>query len=487
MTAPFSYRAPLPRVAVIGGMMAYFESIMAPGFRDDRRANMMELTRGLGGCATLLDLGLWAEAGDEEAIGQRLTQARADVLLLAPTMAWPPERIAALAAESGLPIVLACGHDLDHVGDSFDMRELCRHSHNVGTTMMGAMLRRLSPHRPPITIVGFLDDPAFHERLRQAVMAAALARRSKGLRLGRLGAPMPGYAHVGLTPEEASAAGLALVDVALDEWSDRVAAVTGAEIADFANERLPRLLPRQAVWRNSPDLDRALRLGLALDRLADDHALDCGAIACRGPFGDGLPQGAISCLATALCATTGRPFAATGDLVTALAMWVGRHLGGATLYCELDAIDRDRDAFLVANTGEGDFAWTPSGGRFAIHDASVHSGRAVPGVVLQQDLTAGPATALGFALHPGRSERLTLIAMEGKIGEPARTALKVTSGWFHADARPAASAFEAWANAGATHHVALSRGALAEAVGWIGMLTDSPVIKITSAGVEHDQ
>lgn len=273
----------------------------------------------------------------------------------------------------------------------------------------------------------------------------------------------------------------------LAEWSERFALVTEAEIAAFSNERLPRLLPRQAVWQNSPDLDRALRMALALDRLADDHALDCGAIACRGPFGDGLPNGAISCLATALCATTGRPFAATGDLVTAVAMWVGRNLGGATLYCKSDAIDRDRDAFLLANTGEGDLAWTASGGRFAIHDASVHSGRAVPGVVLQQDLTSGPATALGFALDTSRSSRLTMIAMEGRTGAPARTALKVTSGWFHADARPAAAAFEAWANAGATHHLALSRGALAEALGWIGRLTDSPVIRITSKGVEHGQ
>lgn len=487
MTAAFSHRAALPRVAVIGGMMAYFELIMASGFRDDRRAHLRELTDGLAGCATLFDLGLWAEAGDEEAIARRLAEARADVLLLAPTMAWPPERIAALAAQSDLPIVLACGHGLDHVGDSFDMRELCRHSQNVGTTMMGAMLRRLAPERPPITLVGFLDDPGFHDRLRQAVMAAALARRYKGLRLGRLGAPMPGYGHVGLTPEEAAAAGFDLVDVPLAEWSERFALVTEAEIAAFSNERLPRLLPRQAVWQNSPDLDRALRMALALDRLADDHALDCGAIACRGPFGDGLPNGAISCLATALCATTGRPFAATGDLVTAVAMWVGRNLGGATLYCKSDAIDRDRDAFLLANTGEGDLAWTASGGRFAIHDASVHSGRAVPGVVLQQDLTSGPATALGFALDTSRSSRLTMIAMEGRTGAPARTALKVTSGWFHADARPAAAAFEAWANAGATHHLALSRGALAEALGWIGRLTDSPVIRITSKGVEHGQ
>ena len=69
------------------------------------------------------DTGLiWAEAGDEEMIGQRLAQARADVLLLAPTMAWPPERIAALAADSGLPVVLACGHDLDHVGDPRQLR-----------------------------------------------------------------------------------------------------------------------------------------------------------------------------------------------------------------------------------------------------------------------------------------------------------------------------------------------------------------------------
>src|SRR5690606_15283276 len=138
-----------------------------------------------------------------------------------------------------------------------------------------------------------------------------------------------------------------------------------------------------------------------------------------------------------LMTSSGIPFSATGDLVTAVAMFIGRALGGATLYCELDAIDRQRDAFLVANTGEGDWGWMPPGGRSVLRPARDYSGREVAGVVTQHDLRPGPATMLAVTLDRTHSERLTLLAMEGRVAEPPETALKITQGWFQTTAQPA--------------------------------------------------
>ena len=482
MNLPFSHRPPRPKVAVIGGMMAYFESIMEPGFRDDRQNHVTEIVHPLQAVCDLTELGLWAEPGDEDPMLRQLQNTAFDVVLLIPTMATPPSRIAALVEKIGLPVVIACGHGLTEVPDSYDMRALCRHSTNVGATMLGAMLRRLSQPVTPILIAGFLDEPEFHGRVTLAVKTAALARRFNGLRIGRLGLPMPGYDHLGLSPEEAKASGFDLIDVPLEDWTARVWEYSATDIQTFGETIFPKLLPSEASFARSPDLDRALRLALALDQLANELALDCGAIACRGPFGDGMENGAISCLATALLAHTGRPFAATGDMITSVAMLIGRTLGGATLYCELDAVDRQKDAFLVANTGEADIAWTPPGGRLEIRDASVHSGRQVPGVVIRQDLTAGPATMLGATIDRTKSERLSLIALDGHTLEPANTALNVTNGWFQTTKRPALLAFEAWANAGATHHGALSPGRLGEATAWLGKLCGFPVTEISSEG-----
>jgi L-arabinose isomerase len=486
MHEPFSYRPARPRVAVIGGMMAYFETIMPPGFRDERRDHVAQVSAGLEPAFDLVDLGLWAEQGDARPIAQRLAEMPCDVLLLIPTMATPPAELAALAGSLDVPIVILCGHALDRVGEDYDMAALCRHSTNVGTTMLGAMLRRHETPIRPILVAGFLGDEEFHRRAHMAVRTAALAGQMQGLRAGRLGAPMVGYDHLGLSAQQASTSGVTIDDIPLDDWAARIAAITDDEINIAVNEILPTLLPAQARYTRTVDLDRAMRLALALDRLASEQKMDCGAIACRGPFGDGLDLGAISCLATTLMAATGRPFAATGDMVTAIAMLIGRTLGGATLYCELDAIDRSRDAFLVANTGEADIGWCPEGGGFDIHDASEHSGRQVPGVVLNTDLACVPATMLGVTLDRNRSDKLCLIALEGQTLESAKTALKVTHGWFQSDHRPALSAFEAWANAGATHHGSLSPGKLAEATRWLGMTCALPVQTITQTGIQHD-
>ena len=86
---------------------------------------------------------------------------------------------------------------------------------------------------------------------------------------------------------------------------------------------------------------------------------------------------------------------------------------------------------------------------------------------------------IGVTLDRNVSERLSFIALQGETLEPPNTALKVTHGWFQSSMRPAPRAFEAWANAGATHHGALSRGNLVEALNWLAMLRDFPVTQIT--------
>ena len=477
MAEAFSHLPPRPKVAVIGAMMAYYEPIIGPNFRAIMGRHVAEVTAGLEAESDCAPLGLWAGDDDTDGIARALRDAAPDVLLLVPAMAAPPAAVAAMARQAGVPVVIACGHGLSQVGDDYDMRALCIHSVNVGATMMGAMLRR-TEGPPPILVSGFLDEDAFHQRLALAVCTAALARRLDGLRVGRLGAPMPGYDHLGLSESEAAASGLTVVDVTVEDWSARVSSVTPRAVRAVVAERLPALIPPQTEVMPGEGLARAARLALALDALATDLALDCGSLACRGPHGVGLPDGAIGCLATSLMTGTGRPFSATGDLVTAVAMLAGKALGGATLYCELDAIHRPSGAFLVSNTGEADLAWCPPDGAAAIRPAGNLSGREVPGVVLSHDLSAGPATMLGVTLDRGTSERLKLIALEGDTLHPARTALKVTQGWFRTTGGRPLRTFEAWSNAGATHHGALSRGHLSEAARWLAAQRGWPVTTI---------
>ncbi|ODT81710.1 MAG: hypothetical protein ABS76_11190 [Pelagibacterium sp. SCN 64-44] len=461
-----------PRIAAIGGFMEYFEPIMGPDSRRDRNAHLDHTIERLGTVAELHNLGLLVDAADEARLTEAVSRLSPDVLLVVPTMATPPgPMVRILEAAPKAPVVIACAHGLEDIDAGYGMAELCRHSANVGASMVESLLRRRG--REPVTLVGFLSDPGFHERLQLAARAAATARRLDGLRIARLGVPMPGYDHVGLDAGEAEASSMELVDIPLDRWEARFAAVSSDAIDAFI-AGLPQRAAAGTQWQRDADLERAARLAVALADLAAEENVDCGSLTCRGPFGVGLDGGAIGCLATTAMTSIGIPFSATGDLVTAVAMFIGRSLGGATLYCELDAIDRARDAFLVANTGEGDWDWVPENGYSVIRPARDHSGRDVPGVVLQHDLRPGPATMVAATLDRTHSERLTLLAMQGGIGKPARTSLKITQAWFQTARRPAATAMEHWIGAGATHHGALSAGHLAEAVGWVGRFARLP-------------
>lgn len=463
------------RVAALGGFMAYFETIMEPGFRDDRRGHLAAVAGPLERRHDVRALGLLADPDDAGRLERALCEAGADVLLVVPTMASPPGPIVEIALRARLPVVIANAHGLERIDAGYDMGELCRHSTNVGTTMVASLLKRRGV--TPAIVTGFLGDADFHERLSAAVAAAAVASRLAGLRVGRLGLPMPGYDHVGLDAAEAADCGVEVVDVPLPAWARLVADVTAAEIRAFLGERLPPLLPANAEVAAGTDLERAARLAVALDRAMDAFGLDCASLTCRGPFGVGLEDGAVGCLATSLSTSLGRPASATGDLLTAIAMWIARKLSGAALYCELDAIDRPRGAFLVANTGEGDFAWCPPDGAVEIVPAAAHSGREVPGVVLRHDLAEGPATFVGFTLDRTRARAPTLIALEGATLARPHTGLKVTNGLFRTDRAPEA-AFAAWADAGATHHGALSPGRLGEALSILAALRDLSMTRI---------
>ncbi|MCB1330553.1 MAG: hypothetical protein KDK28_14470, partial [Maritimibacter sp.] len=159
MTEPFSHRPRPVRVAVVGTMMAYYAPIIGPAFRDLMAGHVTGTTDRLGPASgfEVTTLGHWAEDADTDGIARALGAEDFDVLLIVPAMCTPPAAIAALARASGLPVVIAGAHELTSVGAEYDMRALCRHSVNVGVSMMGAMLRR-TEGVPPILVSGWLDD-----------------------------------------------------------------------------------------------------------------------------------------------------------------------------------------------------------------------------------------------------------------------------------------------------------------------------------------
>lgn len=449
-----------PRIAVVAGYMAFFDEIMPPGYARDREQFGALVAQAVEPVGDVTYLGLVRDHTSGEKAGRDLAALDADAVLVVPTMATPAGYLwRVLAPNPTVPVVLMAAHETETIPLDYDMVALCRHSSNVGALMIGNILSREG--RPFRAVVGPRDREDIRDELRQAVTIAALAGSIRKSRIGRLGRPLDGYDNVDADSHALGRTlGLEVVDVALDEWEATCLAVTRQQ-----SEALVGYLSEAATVddRGRPgEVAAAARMGVALQSVIERHGLSAGAINCRSAFGVANPKVAsLGCLAISHATTAGVPFTCTSDIITAIAMLVGKRLGGASLYCELDAIDEARDAFLCANTGEADLDWCAAGRPCEFFSSGSDSGRFAPGCSARQVLRPGPATMIGFSPRAGAAGGFAFIVMEGEVLEPPDVALSVTSAWFRAEAQPMRKAMTGWIQSGATHHGSLSPGHLA--------------------------
>lgn len=451
-------------IAVAAGYMPFFNEIMPEGYPAERDAYGKSLADIAGGAGRITYLGLVDSEAGGAAAGERLAGLDADALLLAPTMATPANYLWNVAkARKDIPVVIWSAHETGSVAPDYDMVELCRHSQNVGTLMVGNMLSRAG--RPFTVVAGEREDTQVQAELVDTLRVAALAGRLRKARIGRLGRPLEGYANVDADEDALKAAtGIEIVDVELDEWNAELSATgeaaTAATLAEVASRAA---LDESDGSEGKAALNAAGRMAAALTTIAERRGFLAGALNCRGAYGvTSTVSPSLGCLAVTHAAGLGIPFSCTGDVITAIAMAIGSELGGATLYCELDAIDTGKDAFLCANTGEGDYGWSQTAADCRVFASRSDSGRHAPGCSVRQVLRPGPATMIGFTPRAEARNGFALIAMEGEVLERPDVALSVSSAWFRADTRPMRQAFARWAEAGATHHASLTPGRQAD-------------------------
>jgi L-arabinose isomerase len=448
-----------PRIAVVAGYMPFFDEIMPeghPSTRFDFGAIVADFLRGV---ADVTYLGLVSDHSTGEAQGEELRKLAPDAVLLVPTMATPAGYFwRVLQANPDVPVVILAAHEVETIEADYDMVALCRLSSNVGAMMIGNVLTREG--RPFQVVVGPRDRPDTRHRLCEAMLVASLAGQLRSVRIGKLGDALDGYVNVAVDATALQkATGIQVIDIAQADWERQCESVTDRDV-DALGELLGQTMLIED--RGEPAQVRsALRVAAALNALNRSHGFAAGAINCRGPFGVKNPKiDSLGCLATTVATSRGVPFTCTADVITAVAMLVGKRLGGAALYCELDAIDEVRDAFLCANTGEGDMDWCGAQ-RCKAFTSGSSSGRFAPGCSVRQVLRPGPATMIGFTPCADDVSGFTFIALEGEVQDPPELALTVTAAWFQAKRSPMRAAMEEWIRAGATHHGALCPGHLA--------------------------
>ena len=164
-------------------------------------------------------------------------------------------------------------------------------------------------------------------------------------------------------------------------------------------------------------------------------------------------------LGVSLATSAGCPVAEVGDLCTALAMWLGRKLGGASFYTELDSAYIAAHSWLLLNSGEFDLAWLRHGFKPRLRRNVNFHGENGRGASVCAPLRTGAATLINFTPTPTNDTPYRIQFCEGTIATEWRPELGAGNAFFRVkgDAR---ATYERWLAAGPVHHSATCPGRL---------------------------
>ena len=451
-----------PTAAVLAPYWDFWEASVGARFRSDREQLLSSVVE------QLVEQGInvpWQGLIDSPSAGIDAGVAVAaldvDVVVIAQTMAAPPSHAMAALERLEEPLIVWGIQNSTSIPDDFDESHITSLGATVGTPMLTNVLQRTG--RKYELHLSALGDKSAIELIEGLVRAGSTASRLSKSRMARIGEPIPGYACVDVADELLhDAIGVDVVRVHPEAIRERFHRVTDGDL-----ERCTDETNRQFDVRSESDTDlrRSLRLALALESLDDELNIDFGAMNCHVPeIRFDADIGVTPCFGLGQETSRGIPYTCSGDVLTAVAMFVGRSLSGAALYHEIEAIDFETDEVALANSGEHDLAWCGAGTRPRVEPNAWFSGDPHTGVSARFELPEGHATLIGFTEHPDEASGFRFIVAEGQISGRALHSSPTVGGLFRFASGPAGEAWVRWANAGVNHHSAISPGHLARQV-----------------------
>lgn len=451
-------------VAVVHPYWSFWEHTAPNGFRAGRAQLVERLCKKLETTSMRMrPLPLVDSEEHGRRIARLLMEDPPEAILIAQTMAAPPTYVLdLLAGLPQIPVVVAALHERISLPDDFDHGDITTQGATVGTPMLTSVMSRRG--LPFDLAVGAIEDDETMVDLAARVRAAAVAGRVRRARLGRVGGRLPGYLHVDTDVEKLNmATGIDVVAVPPSDFLNRFRQASPQDIEAIREELL--------AWDVEAGLDaemvdRSLRACVAMDSLVSHHRLDGGAFNCHVSevrFGDDI--GITPCFALGRSTTNGTPWTCTGDLLTAVAMLVGKLVGGTAVYHELESIDYGTGELIIANTGEHDLGWLASGSRPRLVPNGWFCGVDPRcGVCAAFEPDPGPATLVAFAEAPGAPGGYRLIAAAGELTRRRFPQTGTVNGAFRFAGESVREAWRAWIEAGVNHHSAAVPGTHSAAV-----------------------
>jgi len=296
--------------------------------------------------------------------------------------------------------------------------------------------------------------------------AAAGANVLEGARVVRIGAPPEGFdtcrhdaadtrARLGVTVEE----------IGLDTLFDAARAADGAAAAALRARAQAELGGLDAV--DQAQLDRSLRLKLALDALKAARGADAFAVRC---WPEAFTEyGGAVCGPASMMAEGRAPCACEADVWGAATQLALQRVAGAPVFlADLVDMDAGDDSGVVWHCGQAPLSMAAGPAR-----ATIHSNRRMP---LLCEFALKPGRVTFFRLSQAFGRPRAVIATGAMLDRPG--AFTGTSGVARFDA-PAAQVLARVMDAGLEHHMALAYGDHAPALEALAAALDLPVLNLT--------
>jgi len=323
-------------------------------------------------------------------------------------------------------------------------------------------------------VTGMLDDdPTCWEAVGEWVEAARVAHAMERNRLGVMGHYYGGMLDIysDLT-QHCAAFGGHVEMVEVDELAALRRDVRKTEIR-------ARVAEFQQVFDVQPDcprdeLERAARTSVALDRLAECHALGSLAYYYMGT-GNAENEDAISSiiLGTSLLTGRGIPVAGELEIKNAQAMKILDCFGVGGSFTEYYAMDFTDDVVLMGHDGPGHIRIAE--GKTKVRPLQIYHGKVGRGLSVEMSVKHGPVTLLSVVqTDDGRLKLLVAEAVSeaGPILEIGNTNSRYR---FSLGAR---RFVEAWNSHGPAHHCAVGLGHVASRIEKFGALLGLEVARV---------
>ncbi|MCU1676828.1 MAG: arabinose isomerase [Frankiales bacterium] len=423
----------------------------------------------------VVDVGFISDAQEGDRAAEQLRAAGCDIIVAFLTTYMTATMLVPIAQRSGAPVLLLNlqpTEAMDHA--TFDTGQWLAYCGACPLPEMANAFRRCGIDTRCVS--GYLEEAAAWDRVRHWVRAAGVRGALRSGRHGLLGHLYPGMLDVAtdLTLIPAQFGGHIEV-LEIDDVRVRVEKVTDAETdARVALAKAVFMLDNSVI---EDDLRWGARVSVALDRLAEDFALDSLAYYHRGLDGEMHERvGAGLILGASLLTARGIPATGEYELRTSLAMLVLDRLGAGGSFTEFQALNFRDGVVEMGHDGPAHLAISQN--RPMLRGLGTYHGKRGWGVSVEFDVRHGPVTVFGIGQE--RDGRFRFIVSEGHVVPGPLLAIGNTTSRVDFGCHPGRWTDE-WSVSGVGHHWALGTGHRAEEIAAIAdlMQIETVVVRVT--------